>query len=188
MGLKGVSRSGHALFFAVRSARIAAKQTQGETMRAILLAAVALAGLSTVALAAGEKDAFLYMTREQAFATVSKVDPAGNATSNPIINHDDFQEIVVQRTVSGKVETHDLYTDYMMIVDGNATITIGGTVKGNAKNPNGQAGEWLGTSSTGGKVYDLKPGALIVIPKGVPHWMQLPANGKLHYITFKRKG
>ena len=36
------------------------------------------------------------------------------------------------------------YTDYMVVVEGNATITIGGTVKNNAKNPNGQAGEWLG--------------------------------------------
>lgn len=156
-------------------------------MRAILLAAVVLAGLSTVALAAGASDPVLYMTGEQAFATVTKIDPAGNATSNPIVNHDDFQEIVVQRTVTGKVETHDLYSDYMIIVDGNATITLGGTVKNNAKNPNGQAGEWLGVSSTGGKVYALKAGVLIVIPKGVPHWMQLPKNGKLHYITFKRK-
>jgi len=159
-------------------------------MRAtVMLAAAVLAGLAaTAAFAAGEKDPFLYMTKEQAFATVAKIDPAGNATSNPIIKHDDFQEIVVQRTVSGKVETHDFYSDYMLAVDGNATITIGGTVKGNAKNPNGQPGEWLGVSSTGGKVYDLKPGALIVIPKGVPHWMQLPAGGHLHYIAFKRKG
>jgi len=161
-------------------------------MRAILLAAIALTGLfsagpATTAFAAGEKDGFLYMTGEQAFATVTKVDPAGNATSNPIINHDDFQEIVVQRTVSGRVETHDFYSDYMMVVEGNGTIAIGGAVKENKKNPNGQPGEWLGTSSTG-KVYDLKPGVLIVIPKGVPHWMQLPRNGKLRYITFKRKG
>ena len=161
-------------------------------MRAILLAAAALtglfsAGLATTAFAAGEKDGFLYMTGEQAFATVTKVDPAGNATSNPIINHDDFQEIVVQRTVTGRVETHDFYSDYMMVVDGNGTIAIGGTVRQNRKNPNGQPGEWLGTSSTG-KVYDLKPGVLVVIPKGVPHWMRLPSNGKLRYITFKRKG
>ena len=93
----------------------------------------------------------------------------------------------MQRTVTGRVETHDFYSDYMMVVEGSGTIAIGGAVKENKKNPNGQPGEWLGTSSTG-KVYDLKPGVLIVIPKGVPHWMQLPRNGKLRYITFKRKG
>ena len=157
-------------------------------MRAILLAAAALAGLSTAAFAAGDTDAFRYLTKDQAFALVSKVDPNGGATSNLLSNHDAFSEAVVQRTVSGKVETHDLYTDYMVIVEGKATITIGGKVSGNAKNPNGQPGEWLGASSTGGKVYDLVPGAMIIIPKGTPHWMQLPAGGKLHYIAFKRKG
>ena len=159
-------------------------------MRAtVMLAAAVLAGLAaTAAFAAGDTDAFEYLTRDQAFATVAKVDPTGAATSNYLAKHDDFQEAVVQRTVSGKVETHELYTDYMVISDGKATITIGGTVKGNAKNPNGQPGEWLGTSSTGGKVYDLVPGAMLIIPKGVPHWMQLPAGGHIHYIAFKRKG
>jgi mannose-6-phosphate isomerase-like protein (cupin superfamily) len=158
-------------------------------MRAtILLAAAALACLGTAAFAAGDADDFKYMTREQAFATVTKVDPNGNATSNPISNHADFQEIIVQRTVSGKVETHENYSDYMMIVNGNATLTIGGKVNDNKKNPNNQPGEWLGASSTGGKVYDLKPGVLVIIPKGVPHWIQLPAGGKLQYMAFKRRG
>ena len=157
-------------------------------MRAILLAA-ALAGLTaTAAVAAGEGDAFKYLTKEQACDLVKTPKADGSATNVFLATHDDFNEQVVQRTVSGKVETHELYTDYMVIMEGNATISIGGTVKGNAKNPNGAAGEWLGASSTGGKVYDLKPGVLIIIPKGIPHWMQLPANGKLHYMVFKRKG
>jgi mannose-6-phosphate isomerase-like protein (cupin superfamily) len=157
-------------------------------MRAILIAAT-LAGLTiTAAFAADTTDAFKYMTKEQAFDLVKTPKADGSATNVYYANHADFSEQVVQRTVSGKVETHELWTDYMVIVEGNATITIGGKVTGNAKNPNGQAGEWLGTSSTGGKVYDLKPGVTMIIPKGIPHWMQLPANGKLHYIAFKRKG
>jgi mannose-6-phosphate isomerase-like protein (cupin superfamily) len=157
-------------------------------MRAILLAAAALAGISTAALAADKADALKYMTKEQAFDLVKMPKPDGSATSVFYANHDTFSEQIVQRTVSGKVETHELWSDYMVIVEGNATITIGGTVKNNAKNPNGQAGEWLGESSTGGKVYDLKPGVTMIIPKGVPHWMQLPKNGKLHYVAFKYKG
>jgi len=157
-------------------------------MRAILLSAAALAGLSTAAFAAGDMDALQYFTKDQAFATVAKPKPDGSATSNIISQHDAFSEQIVQRTVSGKVETHDLWSDYMVVVEGNATVTIGGTVKNNAKNPNNQPGEWLGESSTGGKVYDLKPGVVLIIPKGIPHWMQLPKNGKLHYIAIKRKG
>src|SRR4051794_8941078 len=115
-------------------------------MRAILIA-VALAGLTaTAAFAAGDGDAFKYMTKEQAFDLVKTPKADGSATSLIIANHDLFSEQVVQRTVSGKVETHELWTDYMVIVEGNATITIGGKVTGNAKNPNGAAGEWLGAS------------------------------------------
>ena len=157
-------------------------------MRVILLAAAALAGLSAVAFAADTGDALKYMTKEQAFDLVKVPKADGSATSVFNAQHADFSEQIVQRTVSGKVETHEQWTDYMVIVEGNATITIGGTVKANAKNPNGQPGEWLGESSTGGKVYDLKPGVTMTIPKGVPHWMQLPKGGKLHYIAFKWKG
>ena len=157
-------------------------------MRAILTAVALSCLTATAAFAAGDTDALKYMTKEQAFDLVKTPKADGSATSVIISNHDLFSEQVVQRTVSGKVETHELWTDYMVIVEGNATITIGGKVTGNAKNPNGQAGEWLGASSTGGKVYDLKPGVTIIIPKGIPHWMQLPANGKLHYVAFKRKG
>lgn len=157
-------------------------------MRVILLAVAALAGLSAVASAADTADAFKYMTKEQAFDLVKTPKADGSATNVYFANHDSFSEQIVQRTVSGKVETHELWTDYMVIVDGNATITIGGKVTGNAKNPNGAAGEWLGASSAGGKVYDLKPGVTMIIPKGIPHWMQLPKNGKLQYIAFKYKG
>jgi mannose-6-phosphate isomerase-like protein (cupin superfamily) len=156
-------------------------------MRAMLLAAAAF-GFCSAAFAADSGDAFRYLTKEQAYDLVKTPKTDGSATFENLVKHDDFIEQVVQRTVTGKVETHEFYSDYMIIMEGNATMTIGGTVKGNARNPNGAAGEWLGTSSTGGKVYDLKPGVLIIIPKGVPHWMQLPANGKLHYMTFKRKG
>ena len=157
-------------------------------MRAILTAAIALAGLTTIAMAADTGDAFKYMTKEQAFDLVKTPKADGSATNVYYANHGEFSEQIVQRTVSGKVETHELWTDYMVVVDGNATITIGGKVTGNAKNPNGAAGEWLGTSSAGGKVYDLKPGVTMIIPKGIPHWMQLAKGAKLQYIAFKRKG
>jgi mannose-6-phosphate isomerase-like protein (cupin superfamily) len=157
-------------------------------MRAVLLAAAALAGLTTAAFAAGDTDPFMYFTKDQAFATVAVPKADGSATSNIVSNHDDFSASIVQRTVSGKAETHEFYTDYLVVVEGTARIAIGGKVNGNAKNPNGAAGEWLGASITGGKTYDFKPGTMIVIPKGVPHQMLLPANGKLHYLAFKRKG
>lgn len=158
-------------------------------MRITMLAAIAASALlAPAAFAAGDTDAFRYLTREQAFALVAKPDPKGGPVSNNLAKHDDFSEAVVMRTKSGEVEVHDLYTDYMVMVEGTATMTVGGTMKNKHANPNGAAGEWLADSSTGGKVYDLKPGVMVIIPKGQPHWIQLPNGGTFRYIAFKRKG
>jgi mannose-6-phosphate isomerase-like protein (cupin superfamily) len=154
----------------------------------ILLAAAALTGLfASAALAQGDADAFRYLTKEQAMALIAKRAPSGPTVAF-LSNHDDFSEALVQRFTSGQPEIHENYTDYMIFLEGKGTISIGGTVKNKRANPNGAKGEWLADSSTGGKVYDLLPGAMIVIPKGVPHWMQLPAGGQLRYLAFKRKG
>ena len=154
----------------------------------ILLAAAALSGLfASAAMGQGNADAFRYLTKDQAMALIAKKAPAGPTVAF-LSNHDDFSEALVQRFVSGQPEIHELYTDYMIFLEGKGTITIGGTVKNKVANPNGAKGEWLADSSTGGKVYDLVPGAMIIIPKGQPHWMQLPAGGQLRYLAFKRKG
>jgi mannose-6-phosphate isomerase-like protein (cupin superfamily) len=120
-------------------------------------------------------------------ALIAKRDPAGPTVSY-LSNHTDFSEALVQRFVSGQPEVHDNYTDYMIFLEGKGTITVGGAVKNKHAHPNGTKGEWLADSSTGGKVYDLVPGAMIIIPKGIPHWMQLPAGGQLRYLAFKRRG
>jgi mannose-6-phosphate isomerase-like protein (cupin superfamily) len=159
----------------------------------ILLAAAALTGLfasaalTSAVWAQGDADAFRYLTKEQAMASIAKR-PASGPAINLLSNHDDFSEALVQRFTSGQPEIHENYTDYMIFLEGKGTINIGGAVKNKKANPNGTKGEWLADSSTGGKVYDLVPGAMIIIPKGMPHWMQLPAGGQLRYLAFKRKG
>lgn len=154
----------------------------------ILFAAVALTGLfSANAFAQGDTDAFRYLTKAEAMALIAKRDPAGPTVSY-LSNHTDFSEALVQRFVSGQPEIHDNYSDYMIFLEGKGTITVGGAVKNKHAHPNGTKGEWLADSSTGGKVYDLVPGAMIIIPKGIPHWMQLPAGGQLRYLAFKRRG
>jgi mannose-6-phosphate isomerase-like protein (cupin superfamily) len=158
-----------------------------------ILLAAALTGLLTSAAltsavwAQGDADGFRYLSKDQAMALIAKRPATGPAISM-LSDHADFSEALVQRFVSGQPEIHENYTDYMIFLEGKGTITIGGAVKNKKANPNGAKGEWLADSSTGGKVYDLVPGAMIIIPKGIPHWMQLPAGGQLRYLAFKRRG
>ena len=157
-------------------------------MRMLWLAAASVALLSNAAWAAGDTDAFRYLAKEEAFALVAKPDPTGKPVSNYLARHEDFSEAVIQRTRSGDVEVHELFSDYMVMMEGTGTLTIGGTLKNRRAKPDGSKGEWLADSSSGGKVYDLKPGVMVTVPKGMPHWVQLPKGGSLKYIFFKRKG
>ena len=74
-----------------------------------------------------------------------------------------------RRTSAGQVEVHDQDTDTFYLLDGEATVVVGGAMVGGTRTaPNQQRG----TSITGGTIYQLRKGDVIVIPAGVPHWFK----------------
>jgi mannose-6-phosphate isomerase-like protein (cupin superfamily) len=74
-----------------------------------------------------------------------------------------------RRTGAGQVEVHDRDTDTFYVLDGEATVVVGGTMVGGARTaPDQQRGK----SITGGTVYQLRKGDVIAIPAGVPHWFK----------------
>jgi quercetin dioxygenase-like cupin family protein len=159
-------------------------------MRSIMLAAGAalLLGSAGAALAQGQppatKDVFKYTSPADVDKALATHRPDGQATSS-VARYADFSGVEVDRNKSGRVEVHDKWTDFIRVLDGKATFTIGGTVANKAQNGNPANGEWLGDSSTGGQVYDMLPGATFVVPAGTPHWMQVPAGGHVRYIAYK---
>jgi glc operon protein GlcG len=87
-----------------------------------------------------------------------------------------------RRDRPGEVEVHTLDTDIIYIVEGSATLTTGGTlVDSKTTAPN----EVRATSVTGtSEARRLKPGDVIIIPAGVPHWFR-EVNGTLLYYVVK---
>ena len=80
------------------------------------------------------------------------------------------------------VETHPGLAEQIFIVDGEATLQVGGTVSGDAQvSPT----ERRGASLTGGVTYHLTPHALVDIPAGFPRQIIVPAGGHLSYLTLK---
>jgi mannose-6-phosphate isomerase-like protein (cupin superfamily) len=145
------------------------------------LAAAALALSANAAIAA---DPFTYTSAADTARLVAAKD-GKISTVHVITRHPGFLEQIVERTATGESEIHGKWTDYIIFLDGDATLVIGGTL--DAKKPSGP-NEWRGTGISGGKEYPIKPGVLVTIPAGTPHWMKVPAGGRTRFITVKQPG
>jgi mannose-6-phosphate isomerase-like protein (cupin superfamily) len=71
-------------------------------------------------------------------------------------------------------EVHDGSDDIYYVLDGEATLMLGGTlVEPNQISP----GEWRSKSATGGLKVVIKKGDLVVVPRGTPHQRTVTGKG-----------
>ena len=83
------------------------------------------------------------------------------------IFHDDKRE-------NDLVEVHDGSDDIYYVLDGEATLMLGGALV----EPNQTApGEWRSKTATGGQKVAIKKGDLIVVPRGTPHQRTVTGKG-----------
>lgn len=105
------------------------------------------------------------------------------AMGGTLVEGENYQVLTAHRTEAGQVEIHRDFRDVFYIVQGEANIVTGGKVLGeNDGNPE----EPRGTSIEGGESHKLGAGDVIVIPAGVPHWMNM-VKGTLLYFVVKIK-
>ena len=69
-------------------------------------------------------------------------------------------------TTAPSAEIHDASDDVYYVLDGTATLTLGGTLDAPKEI---ERGEWRGPKITGGQTVDIAKGDLIVVPRGTPH-------------------
>lgn len=71
-------------------------------------------------------------------------------------------------------EVHDGSDDIYYVLDGEATLMLGGTlVEPNQISP----GEWRAKSATGGQKVVIKKGDLVIVPRGTPHQRTVTGKG-----------
>lgn len=71
-------------------------------------------------------------------------------------------------------EVHDNSDDIYYVLDGEATLMLGGTlVEANEISP----GEWRAKSATGGEKVIIKKGDLVVVPRGTRHQRTVTGKG-----------
>jgi glc operon protein GlcG len=88
-----------------------------------------------------------------------------------------------RREKPGMVEVHTEDADIVRVLEGNATLVTGGKamdLKMTAQD------EFRGREIEGGDTRQLKPGDVIVIPAGVPHWFKEVSNPFLYYVVKAR--
>ena len=63
-------------------------------------------------------------------------------------------------------EIHDASDDVYYVLEGAATLTLGGRLEAPREI---EAGEWRGPGISGGRTFEIKKGDLVVVPRGTPH-------------------
>src|SRR5213076_2637829 len=71
-----------------------------------------------------------------------------------------------EKRVDDNVEVHDASDDIYYVLDGTATLMLGGELDSPKEV---SPGEWRSKAATGGQKVVIKKGDLIVVPRGTPH-------------------
>jgi mannose-6-phosphate isomerase-like protein (cupin superfamily) len=101
--------------------------------------------------------------------------------ANPLIPGDAYNVQTNKRTANGNIEIHEKETDIFYVIDGSATIIVGGTA---VESRQTRPGQLTAKDIQGGESHDLKKGDVLVIPAGTPHWFK-QVNGSISYLTVK---
>ena len=107
---------------------------------------------------------------------------AAFAKGSTILKGQNFVVMTASRDKPGEVEVHTRFRDVIYIVQGEATIVVGGKLVG--PKPAANPEEPRGASIEGGETHQLSAGDVIVIPAGVPHWMN-KVSPPFHYFVVK---
>ena len=91
---------------------------------------------------------------------------------------------VVHRENSGIAEWHEVKADYYFVLDGEATVMVGGEMADRWEMEN-RPGEWRADGITGGETYSLSKGDMLNIPSRTPHWVQVPEGKTVTYLILK---
>jgi mannose-6-phosphate isomerase-like protein (cupin superfamily) len=63
-------------------------------------------------------------------------------------------------------EVHDASDDVYYVLEGSATLTLGGQLDGPSE---AQPGEWRAARIVGGQTVEITKGDLVIVPRGTPH-------------------
>src|SRR5258705_1197060 len=127
-------------------------------------------------------DAFVDQPAAEVEAMTHRTD--GKPQSKIVIDHENYFIEYVTRVINTNAEAHNHWYDYIHVLDGEGSITYGGTQEGGT---DAGLGEIRGGKLVGGKLQILRPGDRLVIPPGMPHIFTATPGHTFTYLYFKHK-
>ena len=116
------------------------------------------------------------------YRSAAEVDAARAAgdSGTPIITDPEFKVIAGRRDTPGQAEVHVTDTDIFIVLDGTATIVLGGElIDPREVSP----GEIRGVGIKGGKDYVLAKGVVVTVPRNTPHWVKETKPGFRYFVV-----
>jgi mannose-6-phosphate isomerase-like protein (cupin superfamily) len=109
------------------------------------------------------------VTPSQSMADLEKKVQGGNKVEELIGGAGMELRVAIQHeknTTAANAEVHDASDDVYYVLEGTATLTLGGTLE-NPKEV--EPGEWRSPKIIGGQKVEISKGDLVVVPRGTPH-------------------
>ena len=147
-------------------------------MKSSTLAALAVITGSPLAAARAQSgdDAVRYLGHSEVAAAFAK--------GVPMIEVRDYKSHASRREGPGLAEIHTRDTDIAYVLQGSATLVTGGSAVGLKTTG---AEELRGIAIERGETRELKPGDVVVIPNGTPHWFKEVTVPFLYYVVKVRQ-
>jgi len=112
---------------------------------------------------------FVVMTAQTVADVERKLHPASNKGEELIGGEGMELRVVIQHEnnlAAAAAEIHDASDDVYYVLEGTATLTLGGQLDAPKEV---EPGEWRGPRIEGGQNFDVRKGDLVVVPRGTPH-------------------
>ena len=106
---------------------------------------------------------------------------AAFAKGVPLIEVENYKVHASHREGPGMAEVHERDTDIVYVLDGSATLILGGEV---VEGKTTATEEIRGASIRGGETRRVTKGDVVIIPNGVPHWFK-DVPGPINYYVVK---
>jgi quercetin dioxygenase-like cupin family protein len=110
--------------------------------------------------------------------------PGGLYSTSSLAQHSNAIALITTREKSGEAEAHADWEDHIFIQDGEARLTLGGSMQ----NPRTVSkGETRGSGIAGGKTMTVHAGDYVFVPASLPHRMMLDPGKTIRYAVVKTR-